>query len=493
MKNSIIMVFILPFLLVSCKDANQTNTQEDEELSFKNKGHEWVHAMVQKVGDYSQLAAKESVAYTYTYTTPDGKTDRSFEKYIFDGELSYGAYINHERTLPELEGVIEQAYDGEEYWLKHQGELVSDEDMLKRVAFNRPTNFYWFTMMQKLLDPGVQYEYLGKETVDEQEYALVKISFSSENQPTDIYQLYINTETLLVDQFLFTVADFGKMEVPSLMRLEYENVEGILIPSKRKYKASTWTAEVTNEPWIYVTWTAIEFNTGITKEAFKKEHTMQNKNTASLGALLEDRIARADMAPETDKKKAYREGIAAVANSDILSNAKQVGDEAPDFTLNNALGTPVSLSDYLKEGYVIITWYRGGWCPYCNLTLLHLQNELSNFKANGASLIALTPELPDKSLSTSEKNELEFEVLSDPGNKIAHEYGIVFQLTDAVSEIYNAQFDLNGYNGDTSNELPLAATYIINPEGEIVYAFLDADYRKRAEPAELTEFLKTSP
>ena len=175
---------------------------------------------------------------------------------------------------------------------------------------------------------------------------------------------------------------------------------------------------------------------------------------------------------------------------EIVDKAKQEGDEAPDFTLNNALEKPVSLSEYLKKGRVVLTWYRGGWCPYCNLTLHALNEELQNFKAQGANLIALTPELPDESISTAEKQNLEFEVLSDVGNKVAREYGIVFKLTDEVAEIYNQSFGLNNHNGDESNELPLAATYIINKDGEIAYAFLDADYRNRAEPSELTDFLR---
>lgn len=186
----------------------------------------------------------------------------------------------------------------------------------------------------------------------------------------------------------------------------------------------------------------------------------------------------------------YGEGIDAVVKSGITESAKQVGETAPNFALKNALGKTIELTDYLKKGKVILTWYRGGWCPYCNLTLHQLQEELPNFEANNATLIALTPELPDKSMTTAEKNDLKFEVLSDVGNKVAREYGIVFALTDEVAKSYNAAFDMNAYNGDESNELPLAATYIIDEDGQIIYAFLDADYRNRAEPSDLTEVLK---
>ncbi len=228
------------------------------------------------------------------------------------------------------------------------------------------------------------------------------------------------------------------------------------------------------------------------KEDHQKEVDMNTEDKTSLKSRLEERKSNFELKADEKKKRIYKEGLESVEESGIVNTAKQIGDKAPDFSLNNAVGNPVSLSEYLKKGDVVLTWYRGGWCPYCNLTLQALQQELPNFKANGANLIALTPELPDESISTSEKHELEFEVLSDIGNQVAREYGIVFQLTEEVADIYNQSFGLNEYNGDESNELPLAATYIINQEGIIVYAFLDADYRNRAEPSELTAFLKTN-
>lgn len=469
-----------------------SDTEKEETLpTFDNKGHELVYHFAKKTGDYQTFLSKKDVVYTYTYETPDGKKDVSTEKYIFNGELSYGAYKQHERTLTNLEGLVEQGYDGNEYWLKHNGDVITDEAALKRTAFNRPTNFYWFAMMPKLLDPGVIYEYLGEKNSNDKVYDIVKVSFKSENdKPTDIYQVYINKDTGLVDQFLFTVADFGVMETPNLMLLEYEEVDGILIPTKRQYKKSNWDAEITDQPWIHVNWTNISFNNNLKKEDFKKENTMTTNTVTSLKSKLDEKKSNFEKNADETKKRIYNAGFEDVKNSDILSNAKQVGDAAPNFVLKNALGESVTLEDYLKEGPVVLTWYRGGWCPYCNLTLQQLQQELPNFKANNANLLALTPELPDQSISTTEKNDLEFEVLSDIGNKVAKDYGIVFSLTDAVAGIYNKSFDMNSHNGDTSNELPLAATYIINEEGKIEYAFLDTDYRNRAEPSEITAFLK---
>lgn len=217
---------------------------------------------------------------------------------------------------------------------------------------------------------------------------------------------------------------------------------------------------------------------------------MKTEQKTTLASALELRKVNFNEKADSTTKKKYKEGLDAVINSGILESAKNIGDIAPNFTLKNALGENVSLKNYLDKGPVVLIWYRGGWCPYCNLTLHYLQEELPNFKAEGANLLALTPELPDESINTSEKHDLEFEVLSDIHNKIAKEYGVVFKLTEDVAKKYNETFKLNLHNGDTSNELPLAATYIINTDGKIEYAFLDADYRNRAEPSEITEFLK---
>jgi len=215
--------------------------------------------------------------------------------------------------------------------------------------------------------------------------------------------------------------------------------------------------------------------------------TMEKTQTQALEERKNNFNAKAD----EKTKQIYQEGLDAVVKSGILENAKKVGDKAPMFTLKNAAGKEVALEDYLKDGPVVLVWYRGGWCPYCNINLQYLQQELPNMKAQGANLLALTPELPDQSISTKEKHELEFEVLSDIGNHVAKDYGVVFDLTEEVAEIYNDKFNLNKHNGDNSNQLPLAATYIIDTDGTIKYAFVDADYRNRAEPKEITAFLKT--
>jgi len=122
MKTKLFLCGLLSSLLfISCKEPlKETKVVQVKQQNFQNKGHELVYNMVQKVGDYHKLSEKKDVVYTYTYQTPDGKTDISTEKYIFDGEISYGRYDKHQRVFADLEGTIEQCYDGKEFWLKHQ-------------------------------------------------------------------------------------------------------------------------------------------------------------------------------------------------------------------------------------------------------------------------------------------------------------------------------------------------------------------------------------
>jgi peroxiredoxin len=191
-----------------------------------------------------------------------------------------------------------------------------------------------------------------------------------------------------------------------------------------------------------------------------------------------------------DRLRAYEQGIEEVRKSGVTGKALQVGDRAPDFELQNATGKKIKLSELTARGPVILTWYRGGWCPYCNIALRGFQKLLPEIRAAGATLVALSPETADNSLSTAEKNQLDFEVLSDRGNKVAHTYGVAYKVPKIVTEQSKGRLDLAKHNGDDSGELPLGATYVVDRKGVIRYAFVDADYRKRAEPSTVLAALR---
>lgn len=270
-KLTLVIVFSLLFTACGNKDAKTNASAKSVQVQlpeFQNKGHELVYKMTQKTGSYQDLLNLKDIVFQYTYRTPDQKEDRSIESYIFDGELSHGTYLKHERTLPNLKGNMEQGYNGKDFWLKINGQKVKDSSAIASVAFTRKTNFYWFAMMQKLLDPGINYEYIGQDHVEGNLYDIVKITFNSaEDVATDTYQLYINPKTHLVDQFLFTVVSKNVTD-PILMRVEYENVEGVLLTTYRKYTKSDWQANVIKDAWVEEISKDIKFDQNIDKALF---------------------------------------------------------------------------------------------------------------------------------------------------------------------------------------------------------------------------------
>jgi peroxiredoxin len=180
-----------------------------------------------------------------------------------------------------------------------------------------------------------------------------------------------------------------------------------------------------------------------------------------------------------------------LAASGIARSALKAGDRAPEFRLPEVRGGYVQLRDLLTKGPVVVSFYRGGWCPYCNLELRALQKALPEIKQFGAELVAISPQTPDESLSTAEKNGLAFAVLSDVGSLTAKAYGIAFDLSDELRPIY-AKFGhaLPDINGDDSWVLPIPATYVVGMDGTIALAFIDVDYRNRLEPKEIVAALQ---
>jgi peroxiredoxin len=168
-----------------------------------------------------------------------------------------------------------------------------------------------------------------------------------------------------------------------------------------------------------------------------------------------------------------------------------VGEIAPDFTLPGATGELINLHNKLNEGPVVLSFYRGGWCPFCNLELQALQALLPEIKALGANLIGISPETPDNSMTTAEKHQLEFDVLSDVGNKTARDYGLIFTVYEEMRPLYlKWGLDVPASNGDDSWELPVPATYVIDSNCVARAVHADKDYTKRMEPEQILAALR---
>ncbi|GAA4277415.1 peroxiredoxin-like family protein [Aquimarina mytili] len=213
----------------------------------------------------------------------------------------------------------------------------------------------------------------------------------------------------------------------------------------------------------------------------------------SLTTDLKARAAQSATKYPEATHKIMNDGIQAVRNAKLVANALKTGDYIPEITLPNAANKNISVQELLLDKKVVLSFYRGGWCPYCNLELKALQEALPQFEKLGATLVAISPETPDNSLTTSEKNNLSFEVLSDIDNTIAKTFNLAFTLPDDLIHIYHGfGIDLEISNGNINQQLPIAATYIIDQNGRIIYDFIVEDYKERADPQEIINFLKSN-
>ncbi len=190
--------------------------------------------------------------------------------------------------------------------------------------------------------------------------------------------------------------------------------------------------------------------------------------------------------------KNFYNSIEAVVQTDIAKHSLKVGEKAPDFTLPDVFGRQVTFSKLLQHGPVVVTFYRGEWCPFCNLQLRAYQKILPQIQTLGASLVAISPQTHDHSLSTVEKKALTFTVLSDVGNAVARQYKLVFALPEQFCALYTSiGSDVPTFDGDSSWELPMPGTFIIAQDGTIHLAFVHEDHTRRLEPDALLESLCT--
>ncbi|MBD0777876.1 AhpC/TSA family protein [Maribacter sp. ANRC-HE7] len=182
------------------------------------------------------------------------------------------------------------------------------------------------------------------------------------------------------------------------------------------------------------------------------------------------------------QEKAFERGKSAI----------KIGQKAPGFELPNPEGESIRLNALLEKGPVVITFYRGNWCPYCNLQLRALQARLDEIHALGATLVAISPQVPDGSLTDDEISKMDFIVLSDQDAKVALQYGVAWEVPEFLAEHMRVdrKLDLDKINNGNGNVLPIPATFVVGRDAVVTWRYVNVDYRTRSEPDEIIEALK---
>lgn len=209
------------------------------------------------------------------------------------------------------------------------------------------------------------------------------------------------------------------------------------------------------------------------------------------GTLMEYQARSAGKSGFTADEQAVMARAKAALAASLPDPGIQVGERAPDFTLKNAHGETVRLYNALKQGPVVLVFYRGAWCPFCNMQLRVLRESLPQFQALGAQLIAITPQTPDKSLEQFKAAPREFDVLSDLDSEVMRAYRLYFEVDPDLAEVYRKHgLDLIEYNGPGRNVLPAPGTFVIDRDGIVRAMQADTDYTKRMEPAAIVRALE---
>jgi len=217
----------------------------------------------------------------------------------------------------------------------------------------------------------------------------------------------------------------------------------------------------------------------------------EKDDSVSLHDQLDEQWRRTrERSPEV--RKAYEALVADLARSGLIERAVKAGEAMPEFELPSVEGTLISSSDLLAHGPLVLSFFRGGWCPYCRLELKALQQSLPEIEHQGATLAAITPDTGTAFAATKRVNELGFKVLSDIDNGVGLTFGLIFRVPPAIKELYlRLGIDLGARHGNATGEwlLPVPATYIVDRHGMIRHAELDPDFKRRMEPNEIVRAL----
>lgn len=222
------------------------------------------------MGGWNKLYKQKDVEFTYLYEYPGKQKDVSVERYIFEGEHSWAKYSTHEiNVLPKQKGEAIQAVVNGKAMLTLDGKAITDAEAIGGAHFLRAANYYWFTMMYKLSNPGTKHNYLGTETVNGIAYEKVELSFDGAKtgkEANDVYILYINPETNLVDRFFFSLPAMGVNKPVILMEVMYTKMKGLQIPAKRNIYMPNKTGGYADAPSLVQTSSNIKFKNGFTAE-----------------------------------------------------------------------------------------------------------------------------------------------------------------------------------------------------------------------------------
>ncbi len=224
---------------------------------------------------------------------------------------------------------------------------------------------------------------------------------------------------------------------------------------------------------------------------------MSTQSNSLPGETLPERLAAFRAAFEASGNVApgiheiMHRGTAELIDSGQAERALKAGAVGPSFTLADSNGLRVSPANLLRRGPLIITFYRGVWCPYCNMDLQAIQAALPSFEARGATVVAISPQTAANSRRSQRENRLSFPILSDPGNEVAALFGLRFKLPQYLIDLYKDVFknNLEVVNGDASWTLPMPARYVVARDGVIAYAEVNPDYTRRPDPSQLLPVL----
>jgi len=257
MQKLILRIF--PFMLIAF-----TTTVEAQEA------RQLISKVIEANGGQDGLHKLKDVSYDYHFLVKDNKVeDVSKERYIFNGEVSFAEYTKREiYALPQMPGKkYTQYFNGNKTVSTMDGNVITDQQPAFYGHILRKTNYYWFTMMFKLLDPGVNHKMLASRNVDGTTYRIVEMTFGENigESSKDKYVLYINPKTNRIDQFLYNATGFGVTE-PSIMKLKYEKIDGVYVSTYRKYAPADWDGNKKEGAWTEQYTKNVKFNNGYNLE-----------------------------------------------------------------------------------------------------------------------------------------------------------------------------------------------------------------------------------